>query len=148
MRRRTFLAAAALLAPAGAAWAQAGLTLNRITAENDLERAFLLAIDNPDRRLAFRTSLLTSPVALALANQAADSPPRMVQIVGGVRAAAMFTSASRLSGVLGPAATQVTLTGRQALERARGMNVVLNYRLMPMLTLEPEDVAAYLATPR
>lgn len=146
MRRRTFLAAAALLAPASAAWAQ-GLTLSRITAENDLESAFLRAIDGGNaERTAFRNEFLSSQVALALANQEADSPPRLVQIVGGVRAAAIFTSASRLSNILGPAASRVMLTGRAALQRVEG-DAVINYRLLPMLTLQADDVDTWLGRP-
>jgi hypothetical protein len=35
--------------------------------------------------------------------------------------------------------------GRAAFERVSGKNVVINYHLIPMLTLEPADVAGYLA---
>jgi hypothetical protein len=37
------------------------------------------------------------------------------------------------------------IAGRAAFERARGKNIVINYHLIPMLTLEPDDVASYLA---
>lgn len=149
MLRRTFLGAAALTLP-GAAWAQ-GLTVARISPENELEAAFVGAVDNPAQRQAFRGILLESRVALALANQASDSPPRMVDVLNPAGSptpstprAAIFTSASRLEGVLGPAIARVMLTGRDALTRLRGRNVVLNYRLLPMLTLDADDVASYL----
>ena len=63
----------------------------------------------------------------------------------GVTASLLFTSVGRLNSVLGPASPRVILTGRAALQRLRGKNVVLNMRLNPMLTLEPADIASYLA---
>lgn len=148
MRRRTLMTAAlAALALPAPARAQAAFTLAPIEPANALEHAFLAALDNAALRPAFRRQLLDSQVALALANDAADSPPRLLNLAGGRAAAGIFTSAARLSGVLGPAAARAMLPGRQALERLRGRHVVINYRLLPMLTLEAEDVALYLETP-
>ena len=38
------------------------------------------------------------------------------------------------------------MTGRQALTRLSSQNVAFNFRLVPNLTLEAEDVAEYLAS--
>jgi hypothetical protein len=128
------------------AHAQAALTLGQIRPENELERAFLAAFNDPAQRPGFRRELLSAQVALALANSAPDSPPRMQALPGnGPSVGLIYSSASRLSGVLGPAAPRVVLSGRAALTRLAGQHVAFNYRLAPMLTLEPSDVAEYLA---
>lgn len=140
MQRRMFLAGMGALALPANAYAQRGAP---IIPENELERAFVAALSDPAARPLFRRALMASQVALAMASSAADSAPREVALQTGA-AAAVFTSAGRLNGVLGPAAARRMLTGRAAFERLQGQRVVLNYRLVPMLTLDPEDVAAYL----
>lgn len=148
MQRRTFLIAGlgAVTLPR-AAYAQAPAAApTQIEAENELERAFLSAFRDPSARPGFRRELLASRVALALANSAADSPPRMQQVREDLRVGLIYSSASRLAGVLGPAAPRIVLTGRDALARLTGQHVAFNFRLVPMLTLEPEDVAEYLAS--
>lgn len=147
MRRRSFLAGAALLAAPFEAAAQAGLSLAPIQPQNALERAFIAALANEAMRPPFRRQLLTQPVTLALESAESDAAPRFVEIVDGERAAAIFTGPSRLTTVLGAEAAFVTLPGRQVLERLREQPVVLNYRLLPMLTLDPEDIARILALP-
>lgn len=154
MRRRLFtslfLGACAL---SGAALAQGvaapGVTLGpaEITPQNPLERAFVDAMGSEALRPAFRRQLLQSRVVLALASSAADAPPRELTPREGVRAGMVFTSNARIDSVLGPAAPRAMMTGRDALERLRGRHVLINARLAPMLVLEPEDVAAYLASP-
>lgn len=114
-----------------------------ITPQTPLERVFVAALTDPESRPEFRRLLLSSTMALAL--DAPGGEPRTVPIQGNRRAVAIFTSAQRLRGVLGPQAAFAELTGRQALTRLRGQNVVINFLLTPMLTLEPEDVAEYLA---
>lgn len=145
MRRRHFVATT-LAAAALPSWAraQAAFSLGQIQPENELERAFLGAFRDPDQRPAFRRELLVSQVALALANSAPDSPPRFMALPNQARAGLIYSSSTRLSGVLGPAAARVVLSGREALTRLSGENVAFNYRLVPMLTLEPADVAEYL----
>ena len=161
MRRRTLLQAAALLLTPATVWAQAApgigtgpatgaLAFHPIDPENSLEEAFVSAFARESARPAFRRALMASPVALALANATPESPPLFVDVASEtagqppLHGGAVFTSPSRLHGVLGPNAPFATLTGRQALERLRGRNVVLNYRLVPMLTLQVDDVAHYL----
>ena len=142
MRRRTLLLGAFAAAAPASAWAQ--LNLGPIEPENDLERTFVAALNDPSARPLFRRQLLTAQVALALASSAPDSAPRTVQTPNGASAGAIFTSAARLNGVLGPAAPRAMLTGRAALTRLGAQNVIINFRLIPMLTLEPADVAAIL----
>jgi hypothetical protein len=148
MRRRSFLAGAALLAatPLQAA-AQAGLSLNPIQPENALERAFIAAFSNEAMRPPFRRQMLTQPLWLALESAEPEAGPLLAPLAEGPAAAAIFTSQSRLTGVIGADAAFVTLPGRQILERVRAQRVVLNYRLLPMLTLDPEDIERMLAIP-
>ena len=149
MLRRTFVTAGLGLLAAPAALAQPTTSSSvmppRIEPQNDLETAFLMALDNETMRPMFRRQLLDSHLALALANNTPESPPREVSIREGVSACLLFTSAGRLNSVLGTASPRVILTGRAALERLRGKNVILNMRLNPMLTLEASDIATYLA---
>lgn len=142
MRRRTFLTAAFFALP-GLALAQQRPEM--ITPENALERAFLAALDDASQRDAFRDAFLNSQVAIAMASDSSDSAPREIQLREGLTAGAVFTSTTRLNAVLGPASARRVTSGRDALTRLRGKNVVLNFRLAPMLTLEPEDVAEWLA---
>ncbi len=155
MRRRSFVTAAfAAAALPGLARAQAtpapaptAPPPQPIQPQNALEYSFVAALTNAAMRPVFRRQLLESHLALALASADADAPPREIAIGEGVQAGLVFTSAARLESVLGPEAPRVILTGRAALERLRGKNVVVNARLVPMLTLEPDDVAHYLETP-
>lgn len=119
----------------------------QIEPQNALEWAFLQALENERLRPSFRRYLMETHVALALAHDATDAPPRELPLRRDFRAAAIFTSSARMDSVLGPAAPRVVINGRAALERVRGKNVAINPGLTPMLTLEPEDVATYLATP-
>jgi hypothetical protein len=145
MRRRTFLTAALVALP-GFALAQNAQRPPLITAQNELERAFLAALQDETQRTAFRREFLVSQVAVAMTSDASDSTPREIQLAPELRAGAIFTSASRMNGVLGPAAARRVMTGRAALTLLRGKNVVLNYRLAPMLTLEPSDVTEWLGS--
>lgn len=156
LRRREFLAAtiATAAAPAfaqeaAAPAAQAGLTTpvnaEPIDPQTPLEMAFVQAQTNPRMRPIFRAYLLERSVVLAIA-EAGSETPREVQVRDGFVAGAIFTTAARMDAVLGADAPRISLNGRAALERCRGKNAVLNFRLMPMLTLDAEDVAAYLAT--
>lgn len=167
MRRRTILQAAALLLTPGAAWAQAApgigtgppittnpqrapaaLQTHTIQPENPLEQAFLAAFEREAARTSFRRTLVTSTVALALADATPESAPRYVEAPResgpALHAGAIYTSPVRLQAVFGANAPYVAVTGRQALERLRGRNAVLNFGLIPMLTLEAEDIARYL----
>jgi hypothetical protein len=122
-----------------------GVRLQPIEPENELERVFLAALDDPTQRPVFRRVLLESRVAVAYANDEYDSPPRLLRIDENREAGFVFTSDSRLSSVMGPGVPRRMMSGRQAFELLEGKNVILNWRLAPMLTLEPEDVATYLA---
>jgi hypothetical protein len=155
MRRRTFVAAALASIPAiahaqtGAPPAPAGTTTpvnaDPIDPATPLEFAFVAALDDARMRPIFRRYLLDTSVVLALA-EASEPAPREVQVRDGFTAGAIFTTAARMDSVLGADAPRIILNGRAALERLRGKNAVINFRLVPMLTLDNEDVAAYLAT--
>lgn len=154
MRRRLFVGLfIGSCALTGAALAQGvaapGVSLGppQITPQNPLEQAFVDAMDSEALRPAFRRQLLQSRVVLALASSAPDAAPREIAPRDGVRAGMVFTSNARIDAVLGPAAPRAMMTGRAALERLRGRHVLVNARLAPMLVLEPEDVADYLAAP-
>jgi hypothetical protein len=149
VRRRTFVAASlgALALPA-TAWAQAPLAPPPpIEPQNALETAFLAAFANEDLRQGFRRLFLVSRVAMALSSRDPGTPPRQIQIAPNVRACLIYTSAARAVSVMGANAPIVMLTGREALTRMRGANVIINMNLNPRLTLEPEDIEAYLAMP-
>ncbi|WP_135212513.1 SseB family protein [Vitreimonas flagellata] len=159
MQRRSFLiAASAGVAWPVLAWAQqqpSGTTPARppantgprqIEPANDLERAFIAALHDEEARPEFRRLLLDSQVALALQSNLDDAPPRLLALGEGRQAGFVFTSAARLAEVMGPAAPRAVITGREAFERLREKYVILNWRLAPMLTLEPPDVASYLNT--
>ncbi|MEJ0060747.1 MAG: hypothetical protein WDM79_14735 [Terricaulis sp.] len=151
MRRRTFVTASlgALALPA-VAWAQASSVRTPpapITAQNALETAFLAASSNEQLRQGFRRLFLVSRVAMALSSRDPGTPPRQIELAPNVRACLIFTSAARAVSVMGDSAPIVMLTGREALERMRGTNVIINMNLTPRLTLEAEDVDAYLAMP-
>lgn len=151
MLRRTLLTALAGAALPGVSWAQAaeqeqqrGSPPPPIVPENELERVFLAALTEEDMRPEFRRLLMTSQVVLAMTNNTPDSPPLELAFQT-LRFGAIFTSPTRQNGVLGPASARRTMTGRQALTLLRGKRVVINYMHTPMLTLDPPDVAEYLA---
>ncbi|MBX9745330.1 MAG: SseB family protein [Hyphomonadaceae bacterium] len=157
MRRRLFLSAA-LAVGAAPAWAQTsggaasgvtlpGATQNPIEPVNALEYAFVSALTEPDMRPIFRRYLIDTHVVVAMTGEGADATPLEVQVNDTFRAVAIFTSAQRVDEVLGAETPRIVLNGRAALERVAGKNVVINYRLVPMLTLEPDDVARYLEPP-
>lgn len=159
MFRRAFLcaiiaAAAPILASAQTVTAQPETQaaapapqLSPIEPQNDLERAFVAALDDASVRPVFRRRLLDSHVALVLTTREDNATPFTVEIHGGAQAGFVFTSAERVDSVMGPSTPRIVLTGRAALERLRGKNVIINARLMPMLTLEAEDVESYLEAP-
>jgi hypothetical protein len=118
-----------------------------IEPQNALEYAFVSAFNNEGMRPIFRRYLLETHVVLALASEDADAPVRVVEIREGFRAACIFTSAARIDAVFGEDAPRIIINGRAALSRLRESNIVINPGLLPMLTLEPEDVVQYLATP-
>ena len=117
----------------------------RINPENDLEIAFLAAYRDPSARDAFARTLLRSEVAIPMQNDAPDSPPQLVRTSSGFRGVAMYTSSKRLVAIRGPATQQLLLTGRQALTRCHDAGVVLNPGLAPYITLDPDEIARYLA---
>lgn len=127
---------------------QASALVRPIVPDNDLERTFLAAFSDESMRTAFRRQFLESQVVLALRSNAADSAPFERPLPNNQSATFIFTSAVRADSVMGPAAPRRAMTGRQALERLRGKYIIVNYRLEPMLTLEPDDTAAMLAMPR
>ncbi|MGQ0531144.1 MAG: hypothetical protein ACT4OF_00445 [Caulobacteraceae bacterium] len=132
--------------PGGARQAQA--LVNPIVPQTELERTFLAAFSDESMRAAFRRQLLDSTVALVLASNANDSPPRAERMRGDAMVSFIFTTAARVDSVFGPAAPRAMIAGRAALERLRGKYVVVNYGLEPMLTLEPDDIERFLATPQ
>lgn len=155
MHRRALIAGgAAFIAAPSAAWAQAapGVSIAperppSITAQSELERLFLEAFEDERRRPLFRRALLVSQVALAISARDPAAPPRQISLRPGLTACLLFTSSARATEVMGAAAPRVVMTGREALERVRGANVVININLTPTLVLEAEDVDAYLDIP-
>lgn len=155
MRRRSFITAAvaAGLTPAlaraqttpAAPTVATPISEGPIEPATPLERAFVMAFTDQRMRPIFRQYFLDTSVALALADAEPDAAPLEVEIREGWRGGAIFTSAARIDAVLGADAPRIMLNGRAALERLRGKNAVLNYRLLPMLTLDSEDIATYLA---
>jgi hypothetical protein len=151
MRRRSFVTAALAaglvpsLARAQTAPAATPVAEATIQPATPLERAFVMAFSDQRMRPIFRQYFLDTSVALALAGPGNDADPLEVDVREGWRGGAIFTTAARLDSVLGADAPRIMLNGRAALERLRGKNAVLNYRLVPMLTLDSEDVATYLA---
>lgn len=162
MRRRNFVAAGLVagMLPAVARAQASGVTLQPngdtsapnaplvtrpIEPTNALEYAFTQALTNENMRPIFRHYLMDTHVALAMESAAADAEPKQVTLHDGTHAIAVFTSTERVDTVLGEDAPRIMIAGRAAFERARGKNVVINYHLIPMLTLQPDDVASYLA---
>jgi hypothetical protein len=153
MQRRTFLSAmlAALAAsPAFAQPRQTPTALPVIEPQNALERALLAATDpgagDPERD-AFRRLFLRSEVALALSSNSPDAPPAQIQPRAGYRTCLIFTSSARAPEVMGASTPRIVVTGRQALERVRGANVVININRRPFITLDAEGVEGFLALP-
>lgn len=152
MLRRTLLTAfAATAALPGLGLAQTGDAPPQqrqapppIVPENELERVFLAALTDESARPEFRRLLMTSRIVLAMTNNEADSPPLQMTF-GAVSPALIFTSETRQSAVLGPASARRILTGRQAFALLRGKHAVINFMHTPMLTLDPPDIAQYLA---
>lgn len=124
-----------------------------ITPANPLEQAFVDAFTRESARPVFRRLLMTSQVAVAMASTSPESPPLFVDVSAAVtggapfHGGAIFTSADRLHAALGPNAPFAMMTGRDALERLRGRDVVLNVHLAPVLTLQADDVSRYLDQP-
>jgi hypothetical protein len=151
MRRRSFITAAVAagltpaLARAQTAPSATPIAEAAINPTTPLERAFVIAFSDQRMRPIFRQYFLDTSVALALAGSGNDAAPLEVEVREGWSGGAIFTTAARLDAVLGADAPRIMLNGRAALERLRGKNAVLNYRLVPMLTLDSEDVATYLA---
>ena len=161
MRRRSFVAVglAVGMLPAVARAQASGVTLNQgdanapnaplatrpIEPTNALEYAFVQALTNENMRPIFRHYLMDTHVALAMSSGEPGAPPKEVVLHDGSHAVAIFTSSERVDTVLGEDAPRIMIAGRAAFERASGKNVVINYHLIPMLTLEPDDVASYLA---
>jgi hypothetical protein len=118
-----------------------------ITPTNALEYAFVSALTNQNMRPIFRRYLMETHVALALTSADQDAPVREIRVRDDFTGGAIFTSEQRLQQVLGADAPHVIINGRAAFTRLAGKNIVINPGLVPMLTLEPTDVAAYLLTP-
>lgn len=152
MQRRTFLAALLCASTrVGAAHAQTPPhELPLIEPRNDLERALLAATDQgagEPQRDAFRRLFLRSEVALALSANTPDAPPAQIEMRPGFHACLIFTSSARVTEIMGESAPRVVLLGRQALERVRGANVVININRRPFVTLDAEGVEGFLALP-
>lgn len=148
MDRRIFLTTAAAAAALPLSARAQGLSLVPIEPQNDLEEDFVAAFNTPSRRLAFRHAMVSNPLTLALDHAGDNARPLTVDVTlrtGPFRGAAVFTSHARLISALGGDAPSTTEPGRDILERLRGQNVVLNYRLIPVLTLDASDVADYLS---
>lgn len=152
MRRRTFFAAALALAVSPAALAQT--TTPRptplIEPQNELERALIAATDpgsGEPQRDAFRRLFLRSDVALALSSNSPDAPPAQIEPRPGYQTCLIFTSSARAAEIMGASTPRIVLTGRQALERVRGANVVININRRPYITLDAEGIEGFLALP-
>lgn len=147
MNRRALIAMLGFAALPASTWAQQQRAPRTppppITPENELERVFLAALADAEARPMFRRTFLASQVSVAMTNAEADAEPLELTF-GALRTGAIFTSTSRQDAILGPASARRVMSGRQALQRLRGKNVVINMMMTPMLTLEPEDVAAFL----
>jgi hypothetical protein len=118
-----------------------------IEPQNALEQTFVDALTDETARPLFRRQFLTARVALAVVSIEPLSPPRQVELQPGVRTCLVFTSPARAAQVMGSEAPVILVTGRQALQRIRGANVVININLSPSLVLEPDDIEAYLEMP-
>jgi hypothetical protein len=153
MQRRTFLSAmlaAAAAAPAFAQPQQTPASLPIIEPQNALERALIAATDpgaGEPQRDAFRRLFLRSEVALVLSANSPDAPPAQIEPRPGHRTCLIFTSSARVTEIMSADTPRVVVTGRQALERVRGTNVVININRRPFITLDAEGVEGFLALP-
>ena len=153
MQRRTFLSAMLAALAASPAFAQLRPTptsLPVIEPQNALESALLAATDpgsGEAERDAFRRLFLRSEVALALSSNSPDAPPAQVEPRAGYRTCLIFTSSARATEIMGAGTPRIVVTGRQALERVRGTNVVININRRPFITLDAEGVEGFLALP-
>jgi hypothetical protein len=150
MRRRTFLTAtlAALAASSALAQTQTVNLAPFIEPRNDLERALLAATDEgagEPQRDAFRRLFLRSEVALVLSANAPDSPPAQIEPRPGYHTCLIFTSSARVTEIMSDGTPRIVLTGRQALERVRGTNVVINLNRRPFIVLDAAGVDGFLA---
>ena len=153
MQRRTFLAAMLAAAAASPALAQPQQTppsLPIIEPQNALERALLAATDpgaGEPQRDAFRRLFLRSDVALVLSSNSPDAPPAQIEPRAGYRTCLIFTSSARVTEIMSANTPRAVVTGRQALERVRGTNVVININRRPFITLDAEGIEGFLALP-
>jgi hypothetical protein len=152
MHRRAFVTAAlaALAATQASAQTQTPAATPFIEPQNELERALVAATDQgagDAQRNAFRRLFLRSNVALALSANAPEAPPAQIQLPGGVNTCLIFTSSARATEIMGESTPRIVLTGRQALERVRGTNVVININRRPYLTLDAAGVDGFLSLP-
>ena len=152
MRRRTFLTAMLAAAAASPVFAQplTPAALPVIEPQNELERALLAATDpgaGEAERDAFRRLFLRSNVALALSSNSPDAPPAQIEPRPGFATCLIFTSSARVTEIMGADTPRVVLRGRQALERVRGANVVININRRPFITLDAEGVEGFLSLP-
>jgi hypothetical protein len=122
-------------------------TLPLIEPANALEHAFIDASDNPADRAAFRRQFLESRVALALSSNAPDAPPAAIQVGPHTNAGLIFTTTARMTEVMGEQSPRAVITGREALERLRGGNVVININLRPYLVLDADGINGFLDLP-
>jgi hypothetical protein len=118
-----------------------------IEPQNALERAFVDAADNPASRAAFRREFLDSQVALAISSNAPDAPPAAIPVSQTLRAGLIFTSTARMTEVMGEQSPRAVITGREALERLRGGNVIININLRPYLVLDAAGISGFLDLP-
>jgi hypothetical protein len=153
MRRRTFMTAAlaALAAPAIAFAQSRGLNISPIIEpQNDLERALFAATEpgaGEAERDAFRRLFLRSNVALALSSNEPNAPPAQIEPRAGYQTCLIFTSSARATEIMGASTPRIVLSGREALQRVRGTNVIININRRPFITLDAEGVEGFLALP-
>lgn len=152
MRRRSFLTATLSALAITPAFAQTPTpnVLPIIEPQNELERALLTATDagaGEPQRDAFRRLFLNSNVALALSSNAPDAPPAQIEPRAGYRTCLIFTSSARVTEIMGDGSPRIVLSGRQALERVRGANVVININRRPFITLDAAGVEGFLTLP-
>lgn len=154
----TVTAPAAHAAPAGAAATPAasshaapGVSLPThplIEPDNDLERSFIQASDHESQRAIFRQEFLAAQVALALSSNTPEAPPASITAgANHTRMGLIFTSSARMTEVMGENAPRAVVTGREALERLRGGNVMININLRPRLFLDAPGIEAFLHLP-
>ena len=82
-----------------------------------------------------------------LSANAPDAPPAQIEPRPGFPTCLIFTSSARVTEIMGASTPRVVLSGRDALERVRGTNVVININRRPFVTLDAEGVEGFLALP-